>query len=1045
MRKRNCQIPGFWKLIPKAVLTLILALSTSLAFAANREISGKVVDSSGNPVPGASVVAKGAYRGEITNANGEFRMSIDDAVTTLEVSFIGYETVEVDIQGKDRVEITLQDASYQIEEVVAIGYGRVRKSSLTAAVSKVDTRAIENRPVVNVASALQGQLAGVEVRSTTGEPGADIQIRVRGSASVNADSDPLYIVDGIPVENLQGISPSDIESIEVLKDASSSAIYGSRGANGVVLVTTKKGKQGRPTVQFSANVGIQTAEKKLDMLSAEEWMSYSSYLQNTAYVSNYGTKGATANDSWDQRLALIGSVNYNYMPDPRWSDPNHTGLALIDWQDEFYRTAIQQNYQVGVSGASETSNYYVSANYLNQEGLAVGSGYERVNLRAFVETKIFDRITFGMNLAPSISWQDGYNLVNNKDSQSHKLLSIVPVAEADAGIYTASEPYQRYLWAGSTISPVAYMEQAKSELKTTYIQSSAYLRGEIIDGLTAELSGAWNFTGSEWQQFLPSSVTNWTSTAEGYNSSARHRHQNRNYMLFQGVLSYNKSIERHTFSAMAGYSAEKTKYSESNVQANRFPNNAIPSFNHNNTNISSASSTISTDVTMLSYFGRIMYDFDGRYLVNASIRRDGSSKFGRDQQWGTFPAASVAWRVTGEEFMKPLQNTISNLKIRASYGVTGNNSIPSNAALGILSNANYSYGGTSIDGFKPSSTSNLNLGWEKTHSWDFGIDLGFFQDRITLSADYYMKTTKDLLYRVTVPSVLGYTSSWQNIGEIENKGLDIELTSRNITGEFSWTTNFNMGYNKNEVKSLGKDNQTVYTGWGNETQVLKVGEPLYAFSMYDAVGVYQTSADLTNYPVMATTKLGDVRYNDRDGNGKIDAEDKTIMGSPFPKFTFGLTNTFNWKGFDLSILITAQTGGKIYGLLGRAIDRPGMGRVTNVMGRWRNMWRSEAEPGDGKTPNPNGSTGSLYDSRWLYSSDFLKIKNLTLGYTIPIKSQYIRDARVYISCENLYMWDDYYGGYSPEMNNTSTSNNGIYDYGSYPHAKTFSFGVNLTF
>ena len=1044
MRKRNCQIPGFWKLIPKAVLTLILAVSTSLAFAANREISGKVVDSSGNPVPGASVVAKGAYRGEITNGMGEFRMNVSDDVTTLEVTFIGYETVEVDIREKTRVEIVLKEASYQMDEVVAIGYGRVRKSSLTAAVSKVDASLIETRPVTNVASALQGQLAGVEVRSTSGDPGADIQIRVRGSASVNADSNPLYIVDGVPVENLQGLNPTDIASIEVLKDASSSAIYGSRGANGVVLVTTKRGNTGKPVIQFSGSVGVQSMEKKLDMLSSDEWMDYSTYLQNTSYMSAYGTQGASINDTWEERQALIGGVNYNYMPDPRWSQSGYGGLALIDWQDEFYRTAYYQDYQLSVSGASENANYFVSGGYLNKEGLAVGSGIERVNLRASVETKVLDRITFGVNVAPSISWQEGYNLVDNKDSQSHKVLSIVPVAEREAGIYTGSEPHQRYLWAGSTISPVAYMEQATSELKTTYIQSNAYLRGDIIDGLVAEITGAWNYTGTEWQQFLPSSVTNWTSTAEGYNTSARHRFQNRNYMLFQATLNYNKTIGLHSFGVLGGYSAEKTKFSESNVQANRFPNNAIPSFTHNNVNISSALSKIDTDVTMLSWFGRIMYDYDSRYLVNASIRTDGSSKFGADQKWGVFPAASVAWRVTGEEFMQPLLNTISNLKIRASYGVTGNNSIPSNAALGVLSNGNYSFGGSSVDGFKPSSSANLNLGWEKTHSWDFGFDLGLFRDRVSVTVDYYMKTTKDLLYKVTVPSVLGYTSSWQNIGEIENKGLDVEIFSRNMVGEFNWTTSFNMGYNKNEVKSLGSNNQTVYTGFGNITQVLQVGEPLYAYYMYDAVGVYQTSADLQNHPVMSTTKVGDVRYRDVDGNGSIDSNDRTLVGSPFPKFTFGLTNNFSYKNFDLSILLTAQTGGKIYGLLGRAIDRPGMGRVTNVMGRWRNMWRSEAEPGDGKTPNPNGSTGSLYDTRWLYSSDFLKIKNVTLGYTIPVK-KYIQSARIYVSCENLYMWDDYYGGYSPEINNSSTSNNGMYDYGAYPHAKTFTFGVNLTF
>jgi TonB-linked SusC/RagA family outer membrane protein len=1050
MKKHTFQ--RFRESLPKAVLTSLLMLSTTFAFAQSRVISGTVVDASGEPVIGASVLAQGVLRGVSTDSEGAFRLSVDNSVSSLEVSFIGYEPAVVDIQGRNVVQVTLNESTEEIEAVVAIGYARIPKSSVTAAISKVTSEAIQERPVTNVASALQGQLAGVEIRSTSGDPGADVQIRVRGAASVNAKSDPLYVVDGIPVDNLQALNPSDIESIEVLKDASSSAIYGSRGANGVVLVTTKRGRLGRPVVTFSGTFGIQTIEKKLDLLSSEEWIDWASEIIDRAYVTNatFAARGAQVTDTYDQRMAIVGGFNAGYIKDPRWEDPNHEGLAYIDWVDEFYTPAKFQDYMLAVSGATEGTTYRVSANYLNREGLATNTGIERINLRALVETKVQDWLTVGLNVAPSVSWQRGYGLVEGKDSRAHTVNSIVPVAEADAGIYTNSEPYAAYAWAGGAVSPVAYLEQVTSDYRSTYIQSSAFARAEIFKGLTAEITGAWNYTANEHQRFIPSSVitgaSSWASTAEGYGSTARHSFSNRHFMMGQGLLNYNVVLGKHTLTAMAGYSAEKTKASENNIETGRFGNNAIHSFDQANTTITRASSALRTDVTLLSYFGRVTYDFDGKYLLNASVRRDGSSLFGTNKKWGTFPAASVAWRVSAEDFY-PKDFFMNSVKLRLSYGVNGNNSVPTSAAIGILESANYPVGTIWTSGYRPRSTPNVNLGWEKTYSWDIAADLGFLHDRITLTLDYYKKNTKDMLYNLTVPSVLGYTSAMQNVGEIENRGFEVELVSRNIVGrDFSWTTNFNLGYNKNKVISLG-ENDIIFTGSGS-TQLLEVGKPLYQFYLYDAIGVYMNAEDLANSPKMSSNIVGDVKYRDVNGNGEIDAEDKTTLGSPFPKFTYGLNNAFSYKNFDFNILLTAQTGGMIYGLLGRAIDNTNMGRGTNPLGRWRNRWRSEEDPGDGHTPRSNGTTSGLYDSRWLYSSDFIKIKNISIGYNIPIR-KFAQSARVYFSCENVYMWDKYYGGYSPEtLNSNASSTNGIagqYDYGAYPHARTFTLGLNLTF
>ena len=579
------------------------------------------------------------------------------------------------------------------------------------------------------------------------------------------------------------------------------------------------------------------------------------------------------------------------------------------------------------------------------------------------------------------------------------------------------------------------MEQVTNHIETARLNSSAFIRVNIIDGLRAEVKGAYDFTSRQTRTFTPSSVIkNWTD-GEGYHSSANRIDIRSSKYLLQAVLNYDKKLGKHNIAAMAGYSMESSSGATTNLSAQQFPDNSLE--------VSLA--TLSTPNRLLSYFGRAQYEYDNRYLLTASIRRDGSSRFGKNNRWGMFPAVSAAYRISNEKFW-PEKFVVNQMKIRGSWGMNGNNSISTNAAIGLMGSSNYSIGGSLTNGFAPSSIDNKELGWEKTHSWNVGLDLGFFDNRITLAADYYDKTTKDLLYQVSVPGTMGFTQAWGNIGSIKNKGFEIELTTQKLTGRFKWTTSLNIAYNKNKVLSLGEDNSTVFIGWDkSNTQVLMVGQPLRAYYMYDAVGVYQYKEDLRKYPTMSNSIQGDVRYRDVNDDGKINDQDRTLVGKPDPDYTFGMTNTFKYKDFDLSVLLTGQTGGMIYSLLGRGMDRPGMGASINVLSRWKNMWVSEEQPGDGKTPGINNSnTGSLYDTRWLYSTDFIKIKNVTLGYRIPIKNKKIINyARVYISGENLLMWDKYEGGYSPEVNNDGK--NSDYDYGSYPQARTITLGVNVTF
>lgn len=1029
--------------VQRFLLMTLFVLQSTLSFAQNRTVTGVVVDERDEPVIGANVMVKGTAKGTITDLDGKFVLSAPKTSKLLEVSFIGYTTQTVSISDKV-LHIKLAESAVALDEVVAIGYGSAKKGNVTGAIAKISADKLEDRATTNIASSLQGQLAGVEVRSTTGEPGSELQIRVRGAASINADATPLYVVDGIPVDDLGSINPNDIQSIEVLKDASSSAIYGSRGANGVVLITTKQAKADEKVrVQFQASYGIQSLERKVDVLSPEEWIEFRTAYNNNRYISQYGSKGATIEDDYATRLAMIGGKeSYYFLNDPRWTQPGYGGLRLIDWQDEFFRIAPIQNYQLSISSGRGNTQYRVSLGYTDQDGIAIESNYKRLNLRANVESKVLNLLTVGVNLAPSVSWNEG-GRVDGKDRQATNVLTMCPVAEPEDGIYTGAGANGYYRWTSSSkISPVAYMEQVNNRGENIRLNSTAYIKADIWDGLKAEVTGSYNFGSSQSRSFIPSTVTKYRNDVVGYRSTATRSESRSNKFLLQGLLNYNKTFGRHTVGAMVGYSMESSGGSSMKLSATQFPDNSLEVIDMSDVVLTAANASISTPSRLMSYFGRAQYEYDDRYLLTASIRRDGSSRFGKANRWGIFPAVSAAYRISNEKFW-PKDFFLSSLKLRGSWGANGNNSIPTNTALARLSSANYS-SGSIINGFAPTSLANPDLGWEKTESWNVAFDMGLFNNRIFISADYYVKTTKDLLYQVTVPALLGFTKAWGNIGSIRNKGFEIEVTTQNLTGKLQWTTSLNVAYNQNKVLSLGDDNSTVFTGYDDTTQVFMVGQPLRSFFMYDAVGVYQSEADLKKYPVMQTTKVGDVRYRDANGDGYISDSDRTLMGKPDPDYTFGMTNTFKYKNFDLSILITGQTGGQLYAVLGRAMDRPGMGANGNVLSHWKNMWKSEAEPGDGKTPGiDNANTGQFYDSRWLYSTDFIKLKSVTFGYRIPFKKKFIQNARVYVSGENLLMWDKYDGGFSPEANNGGSK--GDYDYGSYPQARVVTLGVNVTF
>lgn len=724
------------------VFTLLLASASISGMAQNtKTIHGTITDGNGEPVIGATV--KVGKLGTVTDMDGNYTLSVPNSTHQVEVSYIGMKTKKVSIKG-NKASTTLQEDFKMMDEVVVIGYGSVKKGDVTNAVAKVKGDQLKDRPVSNIASALQGELAGVEIRTTSGAPGSSVQINVRGATSINesGNSNPLFVVDGVPMDedfDLVNLNPQDIESIEILKDASSSAIYGSRGANGVVIITSKKGNdEGKVRVNFSADYSLSAPERYMDIMSPTEWIEWRKKANNVRYVNQYGLKGAKETDTYAERIAIIGSVSVNYVNDPRWDMPNYGGLSLIDWQKEIFQTALAQNYNLSVSSGNKKSNFRASLGYVNQEGIVIKTGFERINLKMSAQTTVKDKLTLGFDLAPQFTVTKGGN-VDGKGNTAQLALTLAPVAEAEAGLYTSAQPYTRYLWAGSAISPIANMEYSSYRDEKIRLNASAFARYQILPELTAEVLGSWLFVNSERHRFIPSSLNRyWASYPEGYYSDGSWTGSRSHKYLGQATATYNKDFGKHHLNVVGGWSVEMTKDGSSyTIGATQYPNNALNGGFSDMTTVTlkNVSAVYNTEDRLVSYFGRAEYGFDSRYLLNASIRRDGSSRFGKNKKWGTFPAVSGAWRASNEKFWK--NNWLVNqAKLRISYGVNGSNSIPSNSAYGVLSNSNYSQDGKLTTGFIPGSTANDDLGWQKTDSWNAGIDLGLFNNRISLAVDY---------------------------------------------------------------------------------------------------------------------------------------------------------------------------------------------------------------------------------------------------------------------------------------------------------------------
>lgn len=1038
------------KKLQKILVIMIMLLVAVAAQAQKITVKGHVVDEQGEPLIGATVKPVGATGGAVTDINGNYTLSVDKKTAHVEVSYVGYRTQKVAIKN-GKADVQMREDANQLNELVVIGYGSVKKGNVISAVAQVKGEELAERPVANIASALQGELAGVDVQSTSGAPGSSVQIKVRGATSINEDgnTNPLYVVDGVPMDegfDLQQLNPQDIESIEVLKDASSSAIYGSRGANGVIIITCKKGAEdGRTSVTASANFSIATPERYIPVMEPGEWIEWRKMANYNTYTTTYPTTSAAVGDSYlEQVINARGGAGTSAVVDPRWSMPGYGGLSLVDWQKAMFRPSVAQTYNLSITQGNSKSNYRASLGYVNQDGIVIHTGFKRITAKLSGMTTLMDKLKLGIDVSPQMTVTTGGN-VDGKDNTAMQALSMVPVVESAAGLYTAAEPYTRYIYAGSTASPVAVMEQRTYRDEQIRIQASAFADYTVAKGFNVKVLGSWIFNNRDRKIFTPSSVHRSWSSGDGYETTSTWMGNRSHKYHIEATATYDNTwAEKHHLNVIGGWSVESTQDASSyNLGAKQFPNNAIEGWTMNDVTATAFTTTYTTDDHLVSYFARAEYGFDSRYLVNASIRRDGSSRFGLNRKWGTFPAVGAAWRISNEHFWRP-EWMINQAKLRVSYGLNGSNSISANSADGLLTASYYSAAGSVVTGYVPSSTANPDLGWQKTDSWNVGLDMSFFQNRISLAADYYEKNTRDMLYQVSLPSVIGYSKAYSNIGNIRIKGVELELKTENLVGKLKWTTKLSVGHSTNEVRDIG-ENSAIYTGFSNGTQIIEVGHPVGEYYLYVADGVYMTEEDLQKYPTEATSVVGSVRYRDINGDGIIDDKDRTYCGKPQPSWTFGMTNSFKWKNWEASFLITAQTGGRIWQGLARSFDMQNQGTSINRLDRWKYMWMSETQPGDGIVPRASGGTTEQLSTRWLYSTDFIKLKNIIIGYRWRLPKKYaLKQLRFTGSIENVFMLTGYKNGYSPESNN-SGSNVSVTDYGAYPLARTFSLGINATF
>ncbi|WP_255039904.1 SusC/RagA family TonB-linked outer membrane protein [Lacihabitans soyangensis] len=1020
----------------------MMLLCTSFAYS---QIKGKVTDPNSDGLVGVSVAIKGTTKGTQTDVNGSYSIDAPNN-SVLVFSFVGYETKEVNVTGQKDINVSLDLDDKLLSEVVVVGYGSQLKKSVTGAVQTVGSREIKDIPVSQMAQKLQGQLAGVQINQTTGKPGQGMNVRIRGQLSVSAGSDPLYVVDGFPITgNIGQLNPDEIEDISILKDAASTSLYGSRAANGVVIINTKKGKSGQTNISFNTFAGTQVVPMKgrFQMMTAEEFAQ--------AKKEHYE----------DSKLPVPAE----------FQNPSQYAGKNNDWFDALLQRAPVQSYNLTMTSNKDRLKTSVIAGVFNQEGVVLNTKYNRYSLRLNSEYAVSKKVTIGMNLAPSYVMDntprtDGTRGTGILFNAMHTW-PIMPIYEADGKTLTL---FNRF--PASTGNIFAYpnyvrsAQEIKNETKQTNLLTNAYISYSPIKGLVLKSTFNAELLGSNFFYFNPSTATSNINTAIPVTAVSTREYTNNIGWLNENLATYTKSINEHNFELLGGYTNQTFRGDINRITADTYSDDRLPTI-QGGINISRSgfgatgtfggTGTNIQEWALTSILSRLSYNFKNKYLFTASIRRDGSSRFGSNNRWGTFPSVSAGWVLSDEDFIKNIDK-ISFLKIRSSWGVTGNNNIGNYTQYALVNNTvNAVFGSTIAPGAAVTSLANPNLGWETTRQVDVGLDLGLLNDRFTLVYDYYTKKTSNLLFAVQIPQEAGFSNFNDNIGEIKFWGHEVALVTRLLTkGKLKWTLNTNISFNRNKVLALAPGIDRVY----GLHHITKVGQPFGQFYGHIANGVYQNAEDLKNSPkVPGRSFVGTIKLLDINGDGVItnggDNDDRAIMGNPFPDFIYGATTNLTYGNFDLNIVGSGSQGNDL--MVRHLYSTANLDGVFNFHKEVKYRWRSEANPGKGfygTTVGGGTVTGierDWWNSRFITDASFFTIKNITLGYTINKSNKLFKSARVYASIQQALVLTKYWGGQNPEV---SSQNDGNGDGGNlspgvdqfnYPVPRTTTFGVNFNF
>ncbi len=995
-------------------------------WAQSRTVSGKVTSSEdGNPIPGVNIVVKNTTTGSVTDVDGHYNISVqDDAI--LVFSSIGYATQEVPVSGRSVIDLALAADIKSLSEVVIVGYGSQRKADITSAVSVINLENIGDVPASNVTRLLQGQAPGVQVRQTSGTPGKEMEVTIRGIGSLGAGSQPLYVVDGFPVGTSigQSFNPSDIESISVLKDAASTAIYGARGSNGVILITTKSAKEGQLNLSFDANYGVQNIpdSRRTKMMNGVEFARFKqeSFMDKIRY--------------FEGREPSLDEVplEFRYPEQTKYS---------TDWFEEITnQNASFQNYNVTLSAGKGDIRSLVSVGYLNQEGAVIETGFKRFNVRANVEGKINDFISMGWNIVGSSSYEK-YGDTDGRDALIGRALWTDPRYP----VYNEDGTFLNYIGGTGgvfgTVNPVQEMHEMDRNLNITNVLTNGFLQIAFLKDFKFKSSVNATLINSDQKQFRPS-----TLAGTGFNlpppreASLYQRSFESINIAADQLLTYAKRFGDHSFDAMLGYSAQEETAKSLTATGNQFPNDIV---RYLDAAVKRNAGSSEASWSLLAYFARVNYSYKDKYLFSASYRREGSSRFGANNKWGNFPAASVGWRLSEESFMPDL-TWLTDLKLRASYGVTGNNNIGNYTSLSNMRPENYIIGNNIANGQVLARFANADLGWEQSKQTDVGLDMGLFDNRLIFTAEYYNRVTDDMLLAIDIPVISGFTQTISNIGKVENKGFEFALDYRTNIDQINFRGNFNISFNRNKVLEIRGENDEIWNGGFYSTyNVSKVGRPigmLYGFKM---IGIFNSDAEIAASPTQDGAIPGTYKYFDANGDGVIsyDQKDMIEIGNPYPAFNWALTLGADYRFFDLNVLFTGAQNYDVF----RNIEATTMNMdgVFNILQSGVNRWRSAENPGDGR-----GATSSTWkwqresNSRYVYDASHIWVKNISFGFTFP-KTSVMKNARLYVSAENLFLITDFPGS-NPEINRRGGVNPGVDDE-AYPVPRTFSVGANIRF